>query len=62
MVQFSSYVDDNGRGRYTLYTGFGIIVPQLIHTVRRFSSIFQSGLAKMDSDDVFFTWRSFGAS
>lgn len=58
LVQFSSTVYEDGRayinGHYTFYINFGIILPQLLLTVKKFSEIFIESLREFDSEDVFF--------
>ena len=58
-VRFTISVDEeDGRvylfGDYFLYTGFGIIVPQLIHTAKKFAKIFIDAVREEDQGDVFF--------
>lgn len=52
------YEDDDNtylNGTYFIYTAFGIIVPQLIHTVKNFSDIFIDAVTEQDSDHIFFS-------
>ena len=57
-VQFSgkTYDDDDARlmGSYTIHGRFGILVPQLLLTMRRFSSIFIAAVRETDVDNKFF--------
>jgi hypothetical protein len=58
-VKFSSNVYDDGgaflNGSYHIYTNFGILIPQLIYTIKMFSEIFLLAVKDGDSDDVFFS-------
>lgn len=58
LVQFSSTVYEDGRayinGHYLFYINFGIILPQLLLTAKKFSEIFVEALREFDSEDVFF--------
>ena len=59
MDQFSvSDEADDGAYRlecnYVIYTGFGIVVPQLVHTVRLFADIFHCACVEKDPHDIFF--------
>lgn len=57
-VQFDYTVYDDAstylNGHYIIYTNFGILLPQLIFTVKKFSHIFIDAIRKSDPDDVFF--------
>lgn len=58
-VRFTAVVnEDNGdvflHGDYFLYTSFGIIIPQLIHTAKKFAEIFVMAIRNEDKDDEFF--------
>ncbi len=57
MVQFSTkQVDGQLRldGTYVMFTGFGIVVPQLVHATRRFAEIFRCGFSDHDPYGLFF--------
>ncbi|KAA6231743.1 YbjN domain-containing protein [Chlorobium phaeovibrioides] len=57
-VKFTTTEYDDGRaylnGNYFFYTTFGIIVPQLIHTIKMFSEIFIDAIREHDEDNTFF--------
>ena len=57
-VQFSTVRRDDGgaflKGYYNIYTNFGIIVPQLIHTIKKFSEIFIDAVREKDESNTFF--------
>ncbi|HCD36757.1 YbjN domain-containing protein [Chlorobium phaeovibrioides] len=57
-VQFATGESDDGKaflkGYYNIYTNFGIIVPQLIHTVKKFSEIFIDAIREKDQEYIFF--------
>lgn len=57
-VKFTTTEYDDGRaylnGNYFFYTTFGIIVPQLIHTIKKFSEIFIDAVREYDEDNTFF--------
>lgn len=58
LVQFTKSVDDDNNayvnGYYYMYTNFGIILPQLLLTAKKFSEIFIATIRDYDSEDVFF--------
>lgn len=57
MVQFSARsVGDVMRleGSYVMFSGFGIVVPQLVHATRCFAEIFHGGFTCHDSYGLFF--------
>lgn len=57
-VQFAAGESDDGKvflkGYYNIFTNFGIIVPQLIHTVKKFSEIFIDAIREKDQENIFF--------
>lgn len=59
MIQFSSTVYEDGtgflNGTYCLYYTFGLVVPNLIHTMKVFNDIFIEAIRVKDKDDKFFS-------
>lgn len=57
MILFSMRADDEDMrlvGNYVMYTGFGIVVPQLIYTIRLFAEIFRAAFTEKDPHDIYF--------
>lgn len=58
LVNFTSTVYEDGRayvnGYYYMFYNFGLIAPQLVFTVKRFSEIFLAAIRDSDPDDKFF--------
>jgi len=57
MVRFTSTVYDSGEkfinGDYDIFYTFGIDGAHLIHTLRKFATIFAAAIREEDKDDVF---------